>query len=265
MGILESVAKIGLTPAAFLGKEILKVVKPSSPTTQKSVSQITSELTQTTFGKVLGTATTATAAALLVTSGAISKVLPSTKSKVIATIAAPAALTYFADKPENLIKAPVQTLDFSADIGKLLSNPSFSGITQLIQEHPVASSVLGAGAVVAVGKSAIPAVSAILTREEMQKQTAAFERQAAAAEANLMQPLGVAPIQTPTATQDSTMQTNTEPIKTAETTSLKTKKRKRSKIKKSEGVKQSVRINIVNTGIKVQSKRYLNVIPLRNV
>lgn len=259
MSFLSSVAKLGLTPAAAIGKQILKVVKPSSTIAKQPISTTTSQLASTTFGKVLGAATTATAAALAVTSGVVGKVLPSTKAKVIAAVATPAAVSFIADKPESLVKVPQQTIGFSAAIGSLFADPSISGITKIVKEYPVASGITAAAGLITVGKGALPAVASFSQTRAIRENTKAIEGMGQIPETaqtlELPSSSGEGLIDQPMINDQKTPVTSP----TQELTST----RKRRKTKKSEPIRVSQRVNVVVSQRNSQNKKYLNYVYAR--
>jgi len=250
MSLLKSIAKIGLTPAAAVSKQILKVVKPSSSIANQSISKTTEQLSSTAFGKVLGTVTTVTAAALVGASGVVSKVLPSTKSKVIAAVATPAAVTYFADKPQDIVGIPVSTAKFSSAVGSVLGNPSVSGVKDLIKENPVASSLVLGAAALTIGKGTAGLVASVANTAAIRANTASS---------------GVQTLELPSSTtsggiigtEPETLETNTQGVQTQATQSLNTPKRRRT-AKKSKQPIMSQRVNVIVSNRNIGNKRYLN-------
>jgi hypothetical protein len=263
MGLLGSIQKLALTPSAYIGKQVLKVVKPSSSIANQPVSTTTSQLQATTFGKVLGTAIAGTTTALAVTSigaGAIAKTVVAhpVKSAVVGLVT-PTAISYFAEKPQDFVKIPTEAISFTSDIGTLASNPSVSGVVKLITEHKTASAVTAVVAGVVVGKSVIPAIASYKQTQAIQEQTEAIKGASAGIGATPQEKGGSdgnIPITQTNPTTPQTVYMDEKP-KTA-------KKKTRSKARRGN---ISQRVNIVVTQKQSAhriTQSYLNRIPVYN-
>lgn len=176
----------------------------SPTTTVKQVSEahlaqpLKTQITQTVLagvgyvGAVLGGAAVggaAKAGTLAPKAVAVAKsLIPTTlKGKAIAAVAAPVVIGAVVREPaavaKTLTKAPSELAQFGGDIATLATAPSLESAKQVVKESPLLTAAAGL-AVVGAGAAVIaPAVSGYLTRQEMEKQTEAFERQAVAAEA----------------------------------------------------------------------------------
>lgn len=159
--------------------------------------------------------TTAVAAAAILTAGtsagragavAIGKSLaPKTiKGGVVTAVAGTVAAGALVSSPkirEQTVQAPSSLFNFGADVGKLVESPSLSNAKDVIVENPLASGIIGAGAALLAAPVVIPAVGGILTRNELEEQTQAFERQADIAESALEnqknQQYGILPVTAP--------------------------------------------------------------------
>jgi len=213
----------------------------------------------------------ATGAAGTVARSAVLAVVPTTpKAALVTAIAAPVVYGLVKSNPTGaqdvIAKAPSALVNVGENVGTLINEPTLANATNLIKENPV---LVGAGAAALIGGAvlaAAPAVSSYLTREEMQKQTEAFDRQATAAEALLNtggnQTL-IAPPTTVQALKESPVGIGGD-APTPETIKLSSKKKrsKRRTAKKTPSITQSLRVNILNaprvTGMRITNKRYLN-------
>lgn len=191
-----------------------------------------------------------------------------TKGKIIAAVAAPVVIGAVVREPaaaaSAVSKAPSALANIGGNIAEFAVNPSLETAKQIVKENPVLAVgglVAGVGA---AGVAVAPAISGYLTREELEKQTAAFERQANAAEAALGQG-GVSVVDksqgyfdTPASNNAPIPQTPaTETLKTGTTTTRK----RRKTTKQPMNISQKVNIAIQNrTGN--STKRYLNVLAL---
>ena len=170
MGLLSSISKIALTPSAFIGKKILQVIKPSSQIAQQPLSKTTTELSKTTFGKVLGTAITATAIAIPVAT------FPSASLKIAKSVA-----SYVGENPIKSFIGGAVVIPALATSPKLRSGgvegikeiPSFGtglgeviegeqGIGEFISKHPITSTIVAVVGAVAGGKVIAPVIGGAL-------------------------------------------------------------------------------------------------------
>lgn len=283
MGLLS---KIGLAVPVTIGNVITKGL---SKITGKEYGTTTiKEASETTFGKVLGTAITGTAAALAGTAisasstatAAVIKLIPATtKGKVIAAVAAPVAIGAITEKPKETTKAiislPSNLANVGANIADLATNPSLSNATDLIKENPV---IVG-GAIAATGVAAAAVLSntiqGSLTRSQIAEQTEVFQEQADIMKQGLTGNVSTLPtttnqVQTIPATT-GTSSAATAPVLpqtqtlTATTGSTSTKRKKSSRKPLQSKISQSVKLNIINTSSANRiTKKYINMIPLRN-
>lgn len=257
MGLLSSLQKIALAPSVFIGNTISNVIKPSSGTTT------TSQLQATTAGKVLGTAIAGTGAALAYAAAPVGSIstaakslIPTTaKGKITAIVAAPVVAGILSKNPSAPFQAAGQLGELGADIGTFSANPSLQTAKDIVKGSPLISAAAGAAGLAAAGGLIIPAVSGYLTREEMQRQTAAFERQAAAAEAGGVFPV-MSGLDNPVAAQDLPQGAQAQGSKASP------KKRRKSRQQAlQQTIRQSVRVNVNQKQSAHRiSKRYLNYI-----
>lgn len=194
-----------------------------------------------------------------------------TKGKIIAAVAAPVAIGAFAKEPiktaQLITKAPSELGQFGGDIASFAANPSLESAKQIIKESPVLSAAAAVTGVAAVGSGVSSAVSNYLTRKEMKEQTEIFSEQLETMQQTTKTPMpefSTLPYSTgyslPT---EKTLQTDEGTPITAETTTISTGKRKRrARLKEKPSVRQSVRLNIVQSsraiGQQISNKRYIN-------
>ena len=114
-------------------------------------------------------------------------IIPTTpKTIAVTAIAAPVVYGVVKSNPagaQNAVSAAPSALsNVGENLGKVISNPSVEGVKELIADNPVLVGGAAAAAVIAGGAASAGIIGGVLTRDELQKQTDAFERQAAAAE-----------------------------------------------------------------------------------
>ena len=166
---------------------------------------------------------------------------------------------YVAKEPVKAFMSIPKTGAALFEAGGLLAEPSGKGALDFIKEHPVFSSVAGAAAALVVTKSVIPATASFFQSKAIQEQTEAMK--GVTNRGNIPLETGGQPIP-----QDNTLPTDTTAIQPQQTQSLSTKKRsKRAKAKRLDGVRQSVRVNVItNNSAHRITKTYLNKIPMYN-
>jgi hypothetical protein len=266
MGLFDSIQKLALIPAAGVGNLIgsgLNVVSNAVGGNDIFKAQNVSALQSTTFGKVLGTATAATGAALAgaaIGIGTIGSAIAKNPVKSAAVgLIAPAVITAVAEKPQALVNVPAEAASYSSDVGALIANPSLAGATALFKEHTAAVGITAAAAALVVGKAVIPAIATYQNTQAEKANTAAMSNSG-------MQVIGAAPLESTGVGSDGTLKTDTSQIVTPATESISTKKRSRkAKVKTSSSIRQSVRVNILNNNsANRKTVTYLNRIPLYN-
>jgi len=263
MGILTKIVKSKFgkvmdTAAAIYSNPIKAIKTIGKETTLKELTAeakskpLSTQITKTVLSTA-GYASVALGAASVATKGiaaSAASLIPSTlKGKVIAAAAAPIVLGAVIKEPSKTLgavaSAPSELAEFGGDVATFAASPSIETAKEIIKESPIISAGLGILGVAAVGAAAANVVGGVLTREEMKKQTAAFEKQA-----ELM--------------GSSSVGVSGETAILPERTTITTGKKqyKRHTAKKTPSVRQSVRVNIINkpsnTGIKVYNKRYIN-------
>jgi hypothetical protein len=244
-----------------------------SPT--KTVAQVTEAHFEQSLGKQIGQTVLATAgyAAATLTAGAVAakgvaataaSLIPTTlKGKAIAAVAAPVVIGAVASQPlkaaEAVAKAPSSLANVGANVANLVADPSLKNVKTLITENPVLVGGAAAAGAVAAGAGAAGLVSGYLTRQELEKQTEALERSAAAAEGAI---LGEGTGQV--LEKEKVTATDEGKAITPETTTITTGKKRyrRATIKEKPSVRQNVRVIVANratsTGLRIRNERYLN-------
>lgn len=262
MGVLS---KIGLAVPVTIGNLITKGL---SKVTGKEYGHTTiQEASETKFGKVLGTAITATAVALVpavagktatiaASKTAAKAIAPKTatgalKATAATLVAAPIlieskkARQAVASTPQALIKA-------GSEIGKVIEGEK--SITDIsTKDLAKAGAVVGAGALLSLGTAAI--VKEVAERKEEK----------------IIQPAEQITTPEPMIIKQAEIKTSGDKAITPETqvitatSGTASKKRKKTRSKPlPQQIKQSVGISIINNNSNRQSKRYLNTIALRN-
>lgn len=275
MGIL---AKVGLAVPVTIGNLITKGINLVAG---KEIGKTTTikEASETTFGKVLGTAITGVGAALAGTAIAASstatavasKLIPATtKGKVIAAIATPVAIGAITEKPKETTKAiislPSNLANVGANIADLATDPTLSNAANLIKENPL---IVG-GAAIAAGVASAAVLSntiqGSLTRSQIAEQTQVLKDiqnvTTSPTTSNQIQTIPATTGSSPTATSPVLPQTQTI---TATTGSSSTKRKRSSRKPQQSKITQSVRVNVVGVSSANRiTKKYLNTIALRN-
>ena len=183
MGIFSSIAKIALTPSAFVAKQIVSVIKPSAPMATRPVSTIASQAAGTTFGKILGTAIAATAVAIPVaafpaTAVTAAKAVGKVAAKhpiatgVGALVVAPAIISS-PKLQKGLGTAAKEIPTFGTGIGEVVEGEK--SIVEFVKEHPITSAAVAAVGAIAVGKAVAPVVGGALVREGIVEQAEAIK------------------------------------------------------------------------------------------
>jgi len=127
-----------------------------------------------------GAATTAARAGTLVPSAvnaAKSLVPATTKGKIIAAAVVPVVASAVYQKPSLALSVPKDVLTFQSDAGKLLADPSLSAAKDLVVNSPVISSLVGAGAVTAIGLGGASVVSNIVNTQAVKQNTREMAQQ----------------------------------------------------------------------------------------
>lgn len=114
-------------------------------------------------------------------------IIPKTPKAIVTTaIAAPIAYGVVKSNPGGTQKAitgaPSALANVGENVGNVINNPSIDSVKQLVTENPLIVGGGAAAAVIAGGAASAGIIGGVLTRNELEKQTDAFERQAAAAE-----------------------------------------------------------------------------------
>lgn len=284
MGLLSNI--VGSVKQSVVGKALdtlsAAFIKPGetvqavfSPT--KTVADVIKEVDKQSLGKNI-TATvvnTATAAAVVSGIGAIAtrgvaatatSLIPSTiKGKIIAAVATPVVVGAVINQPIKSIQvvaeAPEKLANVGGNLAKLGAEPSLKNAETLVKENPVIVGGAIAAGTLAVGAGAVSALSNLLNRQEMKKQTEAFERQATAAEKQLT----IMPVATGGEGIKEIPTSNTNPIpQVAETKTISKEtaiKRRRKTKAKEKPVNVSQRVNVVVSN-NSSTKKYLNRIIL---
>jgi len=283
MGLLSSITKIGLAVPVKVGNLITGAI---SKVTGKEYGQRTlEEAAKTTTGKILGTAIAAgaaTAAGIAVgTSAAAPAIAKAAKTAVNVFKAAPApvktgivtaaAVATFAPATTKAILSQPETAKTAAAAivspaaGLIVGLEQGTGVlsTALKENFPKVSEVIKDAAPQIIGTAAVLGTAAAAAIPIVKDK--ATEITTAAPTTNTAQTIPAAPaVQTATAAANPVLP-QTE-VLTATTGTSSTKKRKRSsRIKDFPKVSQSVRLNILNLNSAHRTtKRYLNVIPIKN-
>lgn len=206
------------------------------------------QITQTilTTGGYVATLYAGAAVATKGLAASVGTLIPTTlKGKVIAAVVAPVALGAVIKSPElvgKTLSAPAELAQFGGDVASFAADPSLAGAKQIITESPLISAGIAAAGLVIGGA----AVSGVLQRQEMKKQTAALEASAAAA---AMGGKGFYSGESPILPERTSVSPTRAPSK-------------RRRATKTPSVRQSLRVNIINkpvaTGVRILNKRYIN-------
>lgn len=274
MSLLSSVAKIGLLPSAFIAKQISKVINPNSNLAKLPTGTIAAEGAKTTVGKIIGGSAVGVAGAIGAAYAPVGSVGTALKSLIPKTVTGKviAAGTVGVIAQSEVLRKGVSTADpiaFTGDIANIIDNPSGGSIATLFKNNPLITTIVGGAAAVAVGKSVIPAIATIGQTQATRGLTEAVQNatlptttiQEVTPQTSSSSPMAV------NSANGEALTTDTSGINLPQTESLTPKKRaKRSSRRRVQpSVRQSVRVNVVNTRIGTTTKRYLNTVVVPNV
>jgi len=153
-------------------------------------------------------------------------------------------------------KLPSNIANFGGNVAQFAADPSVANAAQIVKENPILSAAAGAAVVGTAVVAVAPAVSNILQREEMKKQTDIFEKQLEVAEKSLTPSVATGQI-----IKESSPIASTSPVtpQTQTLSSTTTKKRKR-RTKKAvmPSINQVVNVAVNNSNQNRTTKKYLN-------
>lgn len=190
MGLIKSISKIALTPSVAIGNVITAGLE--KVTGKKYGRSTAAELSETTAGKVLGTAIAGTAAALgtavIATTPVLSAAAAKVGSKAVSVakanpiktaIAAPIITGAVISQPEKAAKAivetPFQLGNVGANIANLAASPSIEGVKELVTENPViVGTAIAAGTALGI-KGVAQAAATFGQTQAIQAQTQAIK------------------------------------------------------------------------------------------
>lgn len=288
MGLLSSIGK-GLSKAldyisAPLAKPVTTFTKGISAGAAEVKTQRETGLTlgqgAKQIGVILGTTAVAAGAVLAaapaastgaagaavrsaVVSTAKAAVPTTTKGKVIAAVAAPVVIGAVVREPAAAAKvisqAPSQLAQFGGDVAQFATNPSVDTAKQIIKESPVISAAVGVAVAGAAAAAILPAVSSARQTSAIKEQTEVLKD-------------GSISVVDKSKGYFDTPATNESPIpqlpqtKTISAGTTAKKKRKKKAAPQVQNISQRVNIAIANRHSvgNTSTKRYLNVIPVRN-
>lgn len=288
MGLLSSIGKAVSTAldyiSAPLAKPVTTLTKGISAGAAEVKAQRETGLTVTQglkqIGVIAGTTAVAAGAVLAaapaastgaagaavrsaVVSTAKAAVPTTTKGKIVAAVAAPVVIGAVVREPAAAAKvvaqAPSQLAQFGGDVAQFATNPSVETAKQIIKESPIISTAAGIAIAGATAAAILPAVSSA-------RQTAAIKEQT-----EVIKETGVQVVDKSQGYFDKPA-ANDNPIpqlpQTKEVSSgtTATRKKRKSKPKQPQIISQRVNIAIANRNNSgnTSTKRYLNVVPLRN-
>jgi len=231
----------------------------SKPKTQQAVEFAVGALAA---GSIAGAAVKGTLVGA--TKAVATSLIPKTaKGKVIAALAAPVVVSTVVRNPVAVADAPGKVLNAQIDAGKLIADPSVANAKQFVQEHPVATTLAGAGLVIGTGATVAPIVSNILNREAVQEQTKAIKEQTKVLEsggagANVAGLPSSTPLVSTTATAPQTPITPaTAPLIATAGASTSKKRRKARTAMKMQPISQRVNVIVSNRAQGTTTKNYL--------
>lgn len=205
----------------------------------------------------------------------VTSLIPTTPlGKVGAALAIPVVAGAVINQPkkaaELVVKTPFELANFGGNVANFIAEPNLENAKTIASENPLITGAAAAGAALLVGSGVANLTSNILNRQEMKKQTEAFERQAEAAEQLLKTPptenktIENKPISSSVPiTPQTPITPETKPlIATAGSGSRSVSRRKKYK-RITSVMRQNVNVLVSNRNIG-NTKRYLNTISLRN-
>lgn len=259
-------AKAAISPTKTIKED---VIKPHFE--QPLAKQITQTLTATAAyagaivgGAALGAASKAGTLGTTLTTAAKAVIPATAKGKVIAAVAAPVVISTLASSEKArtaVINAPSELAQFGADLGQLIQEPSIQKAKELVKESPIISSLVGAAAVAGVGLGTAGVVSTILNTQAIKENT-----KVKAGAGNITNP-ETAQYEGAGTGKERIVQTEEEMPVTPQTSTISTGKtrRKPSRKAKIEGVRQNVRVEVINssrsTGLSL-TKKYIKGVQL---
>lgn len=287
MGLLKSIAKVGLAPSAFVATQILKGVGLVTGKDYGPTKQILGEAVETTTGKVIGGAIAATGTALVAATAAtttagiaitsavtkaakaVAKIIPAPVKASLTTAAvtggtiavlAPETTKVITSSPEALKTTAAYAIG-GPTAGIVVGLEQGTGlISEAISENAPKIAETIKEAAPYVGAAALTTAAVIGATSLIDKEEIILGETTSPVTANQTQ---IVPATTgESLTAEAPVLPETQAI-TATTGAATTKKRRR-KAQPSK-ISQSVRLNIINSNsYKRTTKRYLNVIPITN-
>lgn len=280
MGLLKSVAKVGLAPSAFIGTQILKGIGLITKKDYGTTKEILASAVETKTGKALGGATALVGGALIGVAAtttaagvAITKAVTSTASKILKATPAPIKTSV----ATGAITAGTIAILAPKTTEAILSSPEATKTAVATAINPIAGLVVGleqgSGLLSEAIKTQAPRISeAIETAAPYAIGAGALTAAAVGAtqilkEKEISADLPKSPVEIidkgsqPNKAVEAPVLPQTQTI-----TSTPSKKRKKTRSKAQPAqIKQSVGINIINNNSAHRiTKKYINAIALRN-
>jgi hypothetical protein len=272
MGLLT---KIGLAVPVTIGNLITKGI--SAITGKQYGTTTIKEASETTFGKVLGTAISATAiaatggylattpsAAASVATAAKSLIPTTTKGKLIGTAAALITVPAVIKSPklqEAIINTPSSLVNFGSNVGYVIENPTIENAKNIFKENPLIAGGIAAATVAVAGiglGSAASIAASLASRSATKENTAAILETSQPQLQTLEQP-------TQNIISSSEKPVGNDllgvPIASPQTTTIQTGKKryKKHKVALSPSINNNIQVNIQNRSIGSENKKYIKM------
>jgi len=245
MGIISNISSIALKPAEWLGSALTSGLELI--TGKKYIRTTSEEAAQTTFGKVLGSATAITGTGLLIASGVGATLIPKTLGGKAVAVVGSATILQSERLTKATTKLPQEVVSLTSNVSQLIDEPSIENVKKTITESPIASAILGGAAALTIGKGVGGIVSTILNTQATKENTQAMTTPQIVSEGKVV--------------SEKEISTNEGIPITPETQTISTGKKRYKRAKKtiSPSIKNSVRVNIINHSVGAYNRKFIKV------
>lgn len=186
---------------------------------------------------------------------------------IATAVGTPALLGAVSSKPELVIdtinagtSALGSSAQFGSDVAEFSKNPTFTGATEIVKNHPLAvvSGIIASGYLGGKALSFLnTAYNSYLTSKDIRQNDKTMDTTTKTPTSPALIPSNVNTSPNPSKPLDTNTPITAPLRETTDIYAVK-KRRSRSRIKQNVGVRQSVRVNVINSNRTSTSKNYLN-------
>lgn len=260
-GIVDKITK----PIQYVGAVVANPITAIKESPKVALEKAKTQSLEKQTGKVL--LNTGTVAAAVLTGGtaagraavvsvAKSLVPKTTTGKVVAALAAPAAVSAVVSNPKiisEVAKLPGKSAAFGSDVGTFTKEPTLENALNIVKENPLISTIVAGGAIAAGAGALVTGVGAlenIKTRESVQELTNTLTNQLPTTAENKTVSTTQTPFSPTTAITPATA-----PLPKTQTTGVRRLKRK--SMRSPVSVNQKVNVIVQNKNTATGNKNYL--------